>query len=108
MNEFETIRYAAAPDGVARISLGRPDKRNAINERMFVELGDATELAGNDPSIRIVVVSGEGQAFCAGIDLSTLAELPGIVGARFRSFVSIAQRPYRALANMQKPTIAAV
>jgi enoyl-CoA hydratase/carnithine racemase len=107
MGQFETIRYSTRDD-VAGISLARPDKRNAINERMFNELGDAIELAAQDPSVRALVVSGEGPSFCAGIDLGALPELAEITGARFRSFVSMAQRPFRTLVQMEKPAIAAV
>ena len=107
MADFETIRYGVH-DGVATISLARPDKRNAINAQMFTELGDAAERAANDPGIRVVLVTGDGEAFSAGIDVLLLNQLSGTRGARFRSFVRTAQRPYYILASMDKPTVAAV
>ena len=107
MHEPETLRYQAA-NGVARITLARPDKRNAMNAGMFAELGDATDLAGRDPDVRAVMVTGEGQSFCAGIDLAVLEELAGIQEPELRSFIRAAQRPFLAIARMEKPTIAAV
>ncbi len=107
MSDFETIKYGVH-DGLATITLARPDKRNAINAQMFTELGDAAERAANDPGIRVVLVTGEGESFSAGIDVLLLNQLSGTRGARFRSFVRTAQRPHYILASMDKPTVAAV
>lgn len=107
MAEFETIRYSAH-DGLATIELARPQKLNAMNAQMFQELGTAAERAGSEPGIRVVLVKGQGRAFCSGIDMSLLGQLSGTRGARFRSFVVSAQRPFLLLAQMGKPTIAAV
>jgi 2-(1,2-epoxy-1,2-dihydrophenyl)acetyl-CoA isomerase len=107
MASFETLRYGVH-DGVATIELARPDKRNAINAQMFTELGDAAQRAAGDPGIRAVLVTAQGPSFCAGIDVTLLGQLSGTRGARFRSFVRTAQRPYLLLARMEKPTIAAV
>jgi enoyl-CoA hydratase/carnithine racemase len=55
---------------IANVTLSRPDKMNAINLDMFVELGEMAERIGADSSIRAVVLSGAGEHFCAGIDTS--------------------------------------
>jgi 2-(1,2-epoxy-1,2-dihydrophenyl)acetyl-CoA isomerase len=107
MADFETLRYGVH-DAVATIELARPDKRNAVNAQMFTELGEATERAATDPGIRAVLVKGQGPSFCAGIDVTLLGQLAGTRGARFRSFVRAAQRPFLTLAQMDKPTVAAV
>lgn len=107
MADFETLRYGVH-DGVATIELARPDKRNAISAQMFAELGDATETAASDPGIRAVLVRGAGPAFCAGIDVTLLGQLAGTRGARLRSFIRMAQRPFLALAQMDKPSVAEV
>ena len=107
MAEFETIRYGVH-DGVATIALNRPDKRNALNAQMFSELGDAAERAAGDPGIRGVLVKGEGPSFSSGLDIATLGQLAGTRGARFKTFVRSAQRPFLLLAQMEKPTLAAV
>jgi 2-(1,2-epoxy-1,2-dihydrophenyl)acetyl-CoA isomerase len=105
--DFETLRYGIG-DGVATIELARAEKRNAINAQMFAELGDAAERAAADPGIRAVIVKGQGSSFCGGIDVTLLGQLSGTRGARFRSFVRTAQRPFLLLAQMDKPTVAAV
>ena len=107
---FETIRYDTV-DGLSTITLSRPDKRNAINAAMFRELGDAAQLAADDPAVRAVLVRGDGPSFSAGIDLSVMGDLAGLVATGddgFARFVSLAQRPFRTLALMPKPTLAAV
>ena len=110
MPDFQTVRYERR-DGIATITLARPEKRNAMNREMFAEVADATEQAGSDPEVFGVLLAGEGQSFCAGIDLGLLAEfgtLASMPGSQFRSFVKFAQRPYRELARLEKPTLAAV
>src|SRR5439155_12147427 len=107
MTDFETIRYQT-DRGAARITLARPDKRNAMNAAMFQELGDAAQRAADDNEARLVIVAGEGPSFSAGIDLGALAGLAGTNEDRFREFVTLAQRPFRLLAGMAKPVIAAV
>jgi enoyl-CoA hydratase/carnithine racemase len=71
-DDFETIRYDGADaDGVARLTLQRPEKLNAFTNRMQRELGAAFDAIDADPDVRAVVVTGEGRAFCAGADLSS-------------------------------------
>ncbi|MDP9343013.1 MAG: enoyl-CoA hydratase-related protein [Actinomycetota bacterium] len=107
MSDHETITYEAG-DGIATITLARPDKRNAMNSAMFLELGEATEEAARDPAVRVVLVRGDGPSFCAGIDVSSFAELAGAGTSAIPAFVRLAQRPFRNLATMAKPTVAAV
>lgn len=107
MAEFETLRYGVH-DGVATIELARPQKLNALNAQMVNELADVTQRAAGDPGVRVVVVKGEGKAFCAGLDVSVLGQLRGTRGTRFLSFARTAQRPLLTLAQMDKPTVASV
>lgn len=67
--DYEQIRYAVS-DGIATISLNRPDKLNAFTARMMHEMIDAFDRVDADDDIRAVIVTGEGRAFCAGADLS--------------------------------------
>src|SRR5918999_6423168 len=105
--EFETLRYGVH-DGVATIELARPDKRNALNALAFNELAESADRAAADPGIRVVLVKGQGPSFCAGIDIALLGQLAGTRGARFRSYVRSVQRPFLTMAQMDKPTVAAV
>ena len=106
MTDFETIRYESN-DGVAAITLARPDKRNAMNSRMFAELGDAAERAASDHAVRAVLIRGEDRSFCAGIDVTSFAELAAADGGP-ASFIRTAQRPFRIIGTMPRPVVAAV
>src|SRR5262245_24762895 len=57
-------------DGVAEVRLVRAEKRNALDRRMFRAIIDAGERIADDRSVRAVVLSGDGKAFCAGLDIS--------------------------------------
>lgn len=65
---FETMTYESA-QGIARITLNRPERLNAINAQMTAELREAVQQAADDPKTKVVVLSGAGRAFCAGYDL---------------------------------------
>ena len=60
-------------DGVAVITLNRPDALNAVNADLSTAVGEGLEAAAADPAVRVVVVTGAGRAFCAGADLKELA-----------------------------------
>ncbi|KQY31038.1 enoyl-CoA hydratase [Caulobacter sp. Root1455] len=66
---FETLLYAVE-DGIATITLNRPEKLNAFTARMMKELIGVFDLTDNDDAVRAVIVTGAGRAFCAGADLS--------------------------------------
>jgi enoyl-CoA hydratase/carnithine racemase len=68
MNDFGTIRYEAA-DGVATITLHRPDRLNAFTTTMARELVAAFDATDADDAVRVVLLTGSGRAFCAGADL---------------------------------------
>ncbi|MDD2604668.1 MAG: enoyl-CoA hydratase [Desulfobacteraceae bacterium] len=59
-------------DGAAWITLNRPQRRNALNQSLLAALYDALEAAAADTAVRVVVVTGAGSAFCAGLDLKVL------------------------------------
>ena len=59
--------------GVADVRLARPDKMNALDPAMFAGLADAIERLGRMDEVRVVVLSGEGRAFCAGLDMASMA-----------------------------------
>ncbi len=63
-------------DGIATITINRPEKRNAMSFAVLGEFIETTKRAGEDASARVVIVTGAGGAFCAGTDLSDLASRP--------------------------------
>jgi enoyl-CoA hydratase/carnithine racemase len=66
---FETILYAVE-DGIATITLNRPDKLNAFTNQMMLDLIAAFDATDADDAVRVVIVTGAGRGFCAGADLS--------------------------------------
>ncbi len=68
--------------GVADVRLDRPDKMNALDPAMFTAIVEAGEALKGDASVRAVVLSGEGRAFCAGLDFASFQAMAGDGGAR--------------------------
>jgi naphthoate synthase len=67
--EFEDIRYETSGDGIAKITIVRPEVRNAFRPQTIVEISQALELAREDGSVGVIVLTGEGPlAFCSGGD----------------------------------------
>ena len=74
MTGAERLVLAEVADGVARVTLNRPGKRNALNAAMVAELAGRLARLGDDPSARVIALQGAGGDFCAGADLAELAE----------------------------------
>jgi enoyl-CoA hydratase/carnithine racemase len=104
---FERIRYEKAPPR-ATITLTRPERLNAFDFRMLRELARACEDASWDDEIRVVVVTGEGRAFCVGADLKSweddLVGKPTEYWKWFGAFKDMHDR----LREIGKPTLARV
>ena len=101
----DVVRYEVR-DGVATITVNRPDKLNALNAEVLAGLSDAAARAAGDAAVRGVIVTGAGEkAFVAGADIRELAALdpPGAQRAAERG-----QAVYAQLANLRKPVVAAV
>jgi 2-(1,2-epoxy-1,2-dihydrophenyl)acetyl-CoA isomerase len=73
---FETICVERA-GGVATLTLHRPERRNAMSNRMVLEAGEALRMIARDPEVRIVVLTGTGSSFCPGADINRVAAGPG-------------------------------
>ncbi len=71
MSEHVRLEIAA---GVARLTLDRPDKRNALRREIIQALLDAVQNVANDESVRVLVLQGTGKVFCAGMDLGQMQE----------------------------------
>jgi enoyl-CoA hydratase/carnithine racemase len=100
---------------LAYLALNRPEKRNAINQAMLRAIPEALDELDR-PGIRAIIIYGEGQAFSAGIDFSSLANDTGAQGGhgggpdmpRFRRFVAESQASLNRLESIEKPVIGAL
>jgi len=71
------IRYAVDDDGIATLTIDRPEKRNAMTYAMLRAFTERIGEAGVDDKVRVLIVTGSGGAFCAGTDLADLSTVPG-------------------------------
>ena len=95
--------------GIVTITLNRPEKLNALVGHMRRDLAEALEQAGSDRSVRVVVLTGAGRAFCAGGDVSFMAELIERGDTEeFSRLLGAARRVILAIRQMAKPVIAAI
>lgn len=96
-------------EGIFTILLNRPEKLNAFIGHMRRDLAEALEHAGSDRSIRVVIITGAGRAFCAGGDISFMAELMQRGDSEeFARILGAGRRVITAIRQMTKPVIAAV
>ncbi len=101
--KLETILYVK--DGnVVTITLNRPEKRNAISRQLASELYQALDEAEKDDETRVIILTGGPKVFCAGADLAEQSARPGGLGKPDFPGPSAMDK----LANMPKPTIAAI
>lgn len=89
-------------DRVLRLSLNRPEKRNALNAALCRELVETLEEAGRDPSVGAILLTGNGKSFCAGMDLDEAG------GAASGELSQIHERLFTAGFRLGVPLIAAV
>ena len=95
--------------GVATITLNRPDKLNAFIGHMRRDLAEALEHAGSDRNIRVVIITGAGRAFCAGGDITFMAELMQRRDSEeFARILGAGRRVILAIREMTKPVIASI
>jgi 2-(1,2-epoxy-1,2-dihydrophenyl)acetyl-CoA isomerase len=101
---YQFLRYTVQ-NGIATITLNRPEVYNALNDEITFELQDALKETAKDVNTRVLVITGEGKAFCSGQDLKS-------GGGQKRSFLDSIHKRYnpiiRAIRNLPKPVIARV
>jgi methylglutaconyl-CoA hydratase len=104
---YEKIIYGTQ-DGIARVTLNRPEKRNALDAEMVSELKDSMVSSARDPDCRLVLLTGAGEDFCSGADLAALEKtaqagvLDNMADARSTAELFLMMR------NHPRPVIAAV
>ena len=107
MNHFETLTYEVA-NKIAVITMNRPEVRNSLNQQLRIDLAAAVTEAGEDNSVRVIMITGAGKGFCAGADLGE--KLPGDEEDGF--ITELLRNEYnpiiQSITNAPKPVISVV
>ncbi|MBI5855138.1 MAG: enoyl-CoA hydratase/isomerase family protein [Nitrospirae bacterium] len=104
MGPFSSI-VVEARNGIVSIALNRPDRRNAFDHRMVTELCDAFTKLGGDQTLRAVILSGAGSAFCGGADLRWMSPDQPVSQVEAREDAERLVRMYRAIDECPCPVI---
>lgn len=102
---FQNLIYEKN-DGVAVITINRPNALNALNKDTLLELKAAVEKASTDDEVMVLIITGAGEkAFVAGADITYMLDINALEG---REFGMIGQHVFRLIENLPKPVIAAI
>ncbi|MES2180085.1 MAG: enoyl-CoA hydratase-related protein [Gemmatimonadota bacterium] len=101
---YELLAFDIA-DRIATITVNRPDKLNALNDALMLELGRAVMEARRDPAVGAILLTGAGRAFVAGADIGELVDQSATAG---KARAERGQRTFRLFETSPKPTLAAV
>jgi enoyl-CoA hydratase len=104
---YDTITYRQESE-IGRITINRPEALNAITLQMLQELKTAILEAGNDASVKVIVLTGAGRAFCAGVDLKALGNLKMIDGRAGAKLDIPGQELIASIRSVPKAVIAVV
>ncbi len=105
--EYATIIYEKK-DGIAKITLNRPEVLNAISPQLLEELEEALKDIASDDTVGVVVLTGAGRAFSAGVDIKGMGAGAGGQGDVVTTRKRLALDVIEAIENLDKPVIAAV
>ena len=106
-NDGNALLYRV--DGaVARLTLNRPAKRNALNEELIAGLKSSLRKAGDDAAVRVVVISGAGSDFCSGADLASLQKIADGTVAENAADAGSLMELFAMLRQVSVPVVAAV
>ncbi len=105
---YDHLRLERPSAGVARLVLDNPSQRNAMSEQMTSSWVAAVDALAADREVRVVVVTGEGSAFCSGGDTSWIASEPEAGVDHLRSRMIAFYRAWLSIRRLEVPTIAAV
>ncbi len=105
---YDQLRLDRPSDGVAVLTLANPDQRNAMSDRMTRSWVAAVDELAADRSLRVVVVTGEGSAFCSGGDTSWIVSEPDATVDHLRSRMIAFYRAWLSIRKLEVPTIAAL
>jgi enoyl-CoA hydratase len=104
---YEHLRFERPEDGVLLITIDRPERMNATNERLHAELAGVWRDVAADPAVRVAVVTGAGKAFSAGGDLEMVREMSGDY-ARVAAMAGEAASLVTNMLDCEKPIVSAI
>ncbi|SEP24594.1 Enoyl-CoA hydratase/carnithine racemase [Halogranum amylolyticum] len=105
--EYEEVRFEVA-DGIATITIDRPDVYNAFTRTTILELNDAVRRAGADDDVYSVILTGAGKGFCAGADTTKMPDWDDQSMEEYGAYLWMIQQLVSKLRSMATPSIAAV
>jgi len=108
MPDYPHLRLERPSNGVAVLTLDNPDQRNAMSDQMTSSWVAAVEELAGDRSVRAVVITGEGSAFCSGGNTAWIASEPEATVDRLRNRMLPFYRAWLSIRRLEVPTIAAV
>jgi len=108
MNGNSEIVLYSAQNGIVRITLNRPDKKNALNDAMIAALKGALRRADQDETVRVIIISGSGSDFCSGADLAALQKISNASVAENLEDARSLMELFLLIRAVRRPVIAAV
>ncbi|MBL7975556.1 MAG: enoyl-CoA hydratase/isomerase family protein [Candidatus Kapabacteria bacterium] len=104
---MDTLQLAIH-NGIATVTLNRPEKRNALNSQLLTELRSTFEELGANPEVRVIILEANGKAFCAGADLGYLQQVSQFSVMENLADSTHLQQTFHTIYTCPKPTIAKV
>lgn len=99
------VQHEIDNNGILLLTLNRPDKLNALSQDVLQALAEIFTTAKENPKVKAILITGSGKAFCAGADISRLAECNAQTGYQF---ARAGQAIFKLLEDMGKPSLAAI
>ncbi len=103
--EYKILNLDVTDDGIAIVTINRPEAMNALNTLFFREMDHMVETLSNNPDVKVMVVTGSGKAFVAGADIAEMVNKNKEEGS---AFSRTGQSTFRSLEKMDIPVIAAI
>src|SRR4029079_2334565 len=107
MNADKSVLYSVE-GAVARVTLNRPEKRNALNDAVIAGIKDGLKKASKDQRVRVVVISGAGKDFCSGADLAALQKIANASVAENSEDARLLLELFLLIRQLPIPVVAAV
>ena len=92
-------------DGIALVTISRPEALNALNSRFFQEMDDMVASIASNEKVKVMIITGEGKAFVAGADIAEMVDMTPEQGT---AFSKLGQNTFSSLEKLEIPVIAAI